>query len=254
MDFAYDSPSRQRTAPSKLWLEAAGERSLQSMEIEIDENTAKGEGSRRSERAIEQPLSPTVSGPDVDMDTSSTNLDSQAERRSATSTTLTRTPRQRSAVRSKAIKASGRRSRAALKADVSLDDEEDDLTIDDADDSIAWQDEAEGEDEQDALGPARSKSRTRRRSLRKRVGDTLNIQYFFNNGSERREAARYKEHHFAPPNRPSAGWTDPEWCLGMAQFGFNATLLIGVTYVLFNVVLTLQRDVSSKVREYELGE
>ena len=58
----------------------------------------------------------------------------------------------------------------------------------------------------------------------------------------------------APSSEPRAGLLDrPEVFLTYAQVIFNASLLLVFLYLLFCVVYTVQRDVSQKVREYEIG-
>ncbi|WFD49392.1 hypothetical protein GLX27_004072 [Malassezia furfur] len=57
----------------------------------------------------------------------------------------------------------------------------------------------------------------------------------------------------APSSEPRAGLLDrPEVFLTYAQVIFNASLLLVFLYLLFCVVYTVQRDVSQKVREYEI--
>lgn len=278
MDFAYDSPSK----PSSVWLNSSSthleDKSMEDAEELQNDKKRSLETSGTSEPFIfgnnnpqsggaflfQQPLSPTIAGPDVDMatelrnqetssgrKTNATRLDNEQEqdqssssRRPVSQGAVSRVNRQRAANNKKAAYPPRTRkiSLGRLGLQGGEEDEENEEDI-----SAEWEDD----EKYDTVTQQRRKGRgiERPRSLSRRVGDTLNIQYFFN-GSNRDENIAQTSHrnHTSPPR----SWLDPEWCLGMAQFGFNATLLIGVVWVLFNVVRTLQRDVSSKVREYEM--
>ncbi|WFD30629.1 hypothetical protein MSPP1_001650 [Malassezia sp. CBS 17886] len=65
------------------------------------------------------------------------------------------------------------------------------------------------------------------------------------------------EKHVSPPHANASVWDRPEMLLTYAQVIFNASILVVFLYLLFSMVWTIQRDVSQKVREYEveyLGE
>ncbi|MCO5613948.1 hypothetical protein L7F22_068228 [Adiantum nelumboides] len=281
MDFSYDSPSK----PSGAWLNA------NSDHIEDNKMEDAEELQRERKRTLEmsgksdpfifgnnnansggaflfqQPLSPTIEGPDVDMATElrtqrtlsgnkihTTRLENEQEkdqssssRRPVSQGAVLRVNRQRAA-NNKKPSSLPRRRKGSLGHRGLQGGEEDEENEDDI--SAEWEDD----EKYDTVTQQRRKGRgkERPRSLSRRVGDTLNIHYFFNESN--RDDDRMSQNNATNRNQPFSprSWLDPEWCLGMAQFGFNATLLIGVVWVLFNVVRTLQRDVSSKVREYEM--
>ncbi|PWN36277.1 uncharacterized protein FA14DRAFT_161061 [Meira miltonrushii] len=280
MDFAYDSPSK----PSGAWLNSSStqtkDKNMEDAEELHNERKRSLEMSGTSEPFVfgnnnqhsggaflfQQPLSPTIEGPDVDMATElrnqgtsssrkthATRLDNDQEqdqssssRRPVSQGAVQRVNRQRAANNKKPSSLPRRRKTSLGRRGLhgGEEDEENDEDI-----SAEWEDD----EKYDTLTQQRRKGRgiERQRSLSRRVGDTLNIHYFFN-GSNRDDHMTQTNATHRTQTSPPRSWLDPEWCLGMAQFGFNATLLIGVVWVLFNVVRTLQRDVSSKVREYEM--
>ncbi|PKI84231.1 hypothetical protein MVES_001435 [Malassezia vespertilionis] len=65
-------------------------------------------------------------------------------------------------------------------------------------------------------------------------------------------AHSYVSHHFGAEGMSVL--RRPEVLLGYAQFLFNASILLVFLYLLFSIVWTIQRDVSQKVHEYEIGE
>ena len=249
MDFSYDSPPRvaPNTPSSSAWLHAAPDEAKKRPR-EVPERTEAfafgGTGSSTGSSGaflFHQPLSPTIAGPDVEMSSETTptrpaapvavvkdakDFSAQAEsstsRPLASSGALTRVSRSRGAGglrgagsseqrHSHSHTASRRKAKSAPK-----DDNED--------------------DEWEADDPPKS--------LRRRMGDTMNIQYVFGGDAVGGNMEK----------RRGWSWLEPEWCLGMAQFAFNSVLLVGVLWLVYGVVRTLQRDVADKVREYELGE
>lgn len=251
MDFSYDSPPRvapNTAASSSAWLEAGPDEARKRPREAPERTEAFAFGGRGSSTGssgaflFHQPLSPTIAGPDVEMSSettptkpvapvaavkdakdSSTQAESSSSSRPlASSGALTRVSRSRGAGglrgagsseqrRSHSQTTSRRKARSAPK--------------DDNDD-----------DEWEADDPPKS--------LRRRMGDTMNIQYVFGGDAVGGNMEK----------RRGWSWLEPEWCLGMAQFAFNSVLLVGVLWLVYGVVRTLQRDVADKVHEYELGE
>ena len=69
-------------------------------------------------------------------------------------------------------------------------------------------------------------------------------------------ARKYLRLKKLPPGYPqerTSLFARPEALLTYAQVIFNASILLVFLYLLFNLVWTVQRDVSQKVREYDLG-
>ena len=194
----------------------------------------------------------TIPGPEVDMQTDTTpkrmetgtksksqgledqenvQHDDSSSRRPLSQSDVLRVNRQRAA-NSKKPSSTSRRRKISLSRGIQGqnddDENEDDLNVE-------WEDDEKNLPS--TMRQRRTNEKERNRSLSKRVGDTLNIHYFFN-GSQRNEGdlsyhpTNVNNHNGATTVR---NWLDPEWCLGMAQFGFNATLLIGVIWILFNM-------------------
>lgn len=243
MDFSYDSPQRGNmlSSPSS-WLDK-DEDKKRSREA-LDGSEVFSFGSKSAEAGssgaflFHQPLAPTVAGPDVEMTSETTpvktaaeslrvphdqTIDENSSRPLASSGALTRIVRSRGAggkrgtLEQKNHTSSQTKSRRKVKVKAQDGDWEDDEV-----------EEIDGS-----------------KSLWRKAGDTTNIQYVFGGGSM---ANVDKE------RQSNSSWLDPEWCLGMAQVAFNALLLLGVLYLIYSVIRTLQRDVADKVREYELGE
>jgi hypothetical protein len=250
MDFSYDTPQREdaNISASSSWLNNEEDRKRPREAID-DRGQVFAFGAKEPNLnssgafLFHQPLSPTIAGPDIEMssettpkrdksETLKTNEEADGEgsqARSIATGALTRVLRNRAA---------GEKRWAAVSAEQSTRKPRSTSQTRNRnrarrkgrpqDQTEAWEDE---EDEKPVS------------SLGRKVGDTMNIQYVFGGNTE--SHSRKPQH---------ASWLDPEWCLGMAQFAFNSTLLLGFLWLIFGIVRTLQRDVADKVREYELGE
>lgn len=251
MDFAYDSPQRSTHASGSSWLRAEPGLNGDTRKRDHTQVQAEGkssayytfgsqsekDGESRSTGAFlfHQPVSPTLSGPDVEMVTATPPKADNGETKKGASDAaadgspqtarplaslgaIARTQRARSGKRIVSLSSSHTRRKQRHANRKGSDREKEDSEYE-------WEDEEEPE---------------ARTSLRKRMGDTMNIQYFLDGGR-------------ASPT-PVHRRIDPEWCLGMAQFTFNTSLLFGAAWIMWGIVATLKRDVADKVREYELGE
>jgi hypothetical protein len=244
MDFSYDSPQRENVLQpsSSSWLMSGSADDDKKRPREaINKTEVFSFGSKSPTLGssgaflFHQPLAPTIAGPDVEMSSDTTPVkavpnvastsdeivqEDNTSRPIASSGALTRVSRnrgKRGAVNSEQKKPrSGSQTRSRRKTKPIREGE--------------WEDDEEEEEEQT-------------KTLWRRAGDTTNIQYVFGGSNS---ASHSDKRH--------SSMLDPEWCLGMAQFAFNVMLLLGVLWLIFGVVRTLQRDVADKVREYELGE
>jgi hypothetical protein len=247
MDFSYDSPQREDSLPasstSSSWLHAEDDK--KRPRDAINHHQVFSFGSKESSSAssgpflFHQPISPTIAGPDVEMSSETTpkrhvveavvktkenSAMEDGNSRPISSGALTRVNRSRGGNSKKGLATSSDQNRKPRSNSQNRNPRKG-KPVEQNDD---W------EDEEVEKQP---------RSLSQRMGDTMNIQYIFGGNPN------------TPIEKPQlASWLDPEWCLGMAQFAFNSILLLGVLWLIFGVIRTLQRDVADKVREYELGE
>lgn len=218
-----------------------------------------------------QPLSPTLEGPDVEMaaatppkDRDGDDDDNVASQALHDKVSSRRAPPSPSSSSARQLASSGAlarvqrsrnqaagHSKGSRKGKVLAGDKKPGARSQTALREREWEDEEE----------VHASQQPRRRSLERRMGDTSHNYYFFNDSGKRQHAVekqahggaeQYSHHHEGSDAPLAARWTDPEWCLGMAQFSFNSLLLVGTAWILYGIVRTLQRDVADKVREYEL--
>ena len=261
MDFSYDSPSHHDNAyagSSSSWLNAASDegekkRSREDMNASSEvfafgsKDATTTADSSSGAFLFHQPCTPTVAGPDVEMlheeltpskageATNGMDRDLYKENHStrplSSSGALTRVSRSRN---------TASKSRSNGPSDVRKQQPHRYSSKSQRRKGKKYSEDDEGEEWENEEAEQRSTGR-------KRYGDTLtSIQYVFGGGG-RDETANSRRHH-------RLSWLDPEWCLGMAQVIFNSALLLGLIWLFYGVVQTLQRDVADKVREYELGE
>lgn len=216
MDFAYDAPSTSGANGGSSWLSSEDRKRGRESDVGSSNDaemkpafTFGGAEEASSAKQnyggvflFHQPLSPTHAGPDVEMDNASP---SQARQLSATAAAASTSEGQKEAEASTSSsrpKASGgavvrvnRRRQFANKARSVSNPLKGSRRPHDG-----WEDEEDDEEEDDDHRDGVPKARARKRSLARRVGDTLHVNYIIGGGRG--------------PSDAKMGWLDPEWCLG----------------------------------------
>lgn len=234
MDFAYDSTSSSSNNPNANgghWLLSSSEDRKRGRESETgmasdaemkpaytfgqkqEEPSSSSPSSDRQNLGgvflFHQPLHPTHAGPDVEMDyatppmarpiPASTTAEAASSSRKSQEAEGSARPKASSGA---VVRVNRRRQFANKIRSVSNPLRGARRRQDEWEDEVEEEDEDEEEDEVERDHRVAQKARSRKRSLAKRVGDTLHVNYIIGGGAG------------SGSSDAKMGWLDPEWCLG----------------------------------------